>query len=181
MTKGMTVSLLVDARIAAGLVVATALLGACANSQPADVSVSAPVSSRPPSTPTAAATSKSPSASVSPAAARPSQQEVLSAMTTVRQYLHAWVTEGPSRASRYLVASQRMRNDQGAPRISGGTVTSYRLYGWNGPRDFTLLVSMNLRFINNPMAWNRGVNERFVTAHRRGRDHGYRLEFASSP
>jgi hypothetical protein len=31
------------------------------------------------------------------------------------------------------------------------------------------------------MAWNRGVNERFVTAHRRGSDHGYRLEFASSP
>lgn len=99
----------------------------------------------------------------------------------MRQYLDAWVTEGPSRASRYLVASQRIASDQGSPRISAGTVTSYRLFRWNGAREFTLLVSMSLEFTNNPVAWHRGVNERFVTAHRAGQHDRYLLEFATSP
>ena len=102
-------------------------------------------------------------------------------MTTLRAYLHAWVTEGPSRASRYLVTSQRMTSDEGSPRISAGAVTSHRLDGWKGPKEFTLVVSMNLTFINNPQAWNRGMNDRFVTAHRVGQHHGYLLEFATSP
>jgi hypothetical protein len=177
----MTVTLLASARIAGGLVAATILMAACANSQPADGSGPAPEPSGPSSTPTVAAMTKSPSPRASTSTSRPSQQEVASAVTTVRQYLHAWVAEGPSRASRYLVASQRITNDQGAPRISAGTVTSYRLYGWNGPTEFTLLVSMNLKFSNDPMVWNRGMNDRFVTAHRQGGDVGYQLEFATSP
>jgi hypothetical protein len=74
-----------------------------------------------------------------------------------------------------------MTSDEGSPRISAGTVTSYRLYRWKGPREFTLSVSMNLQFTNNPMAWNRGMNDLFVTAHRVGHHHGYLLEFATSP
>jgi hypothetical protein len=102
-------------------------------------------------------------------------------VTTLRAYLHAWVTEGPSRASRYLVTSQRATSDEGAPRISKGVVTSYRLYGWKGPAEFTLYATLSLTFVNNPMAWNRGTNGRFVTAHRVGHRQGYLLEFATSP
>lgn len=101
-------------------------------------------------------------------------------MNTLRQYLHAWASEGPSRASRYLVASQRITSDQGSPRISAGTVRSYRLDSWRGSTEFTLSVSMDLAFSNGPMAWDRGVNDRFVTAHRVG-DHRYLLELATSP
>jgi hypothetical protein len=99
---------------------------------------------------------------------------------TVRQYLHAWVTQGPTRASRYLVANQRTTSDQGAPRISAGTVRSYRLDSWKGPKEFTLYVSIDLTFTNDPLAWDRGINDRFVTAHRAD-DGGYLLELATSP
>ncbi|CAN5349408.1 hypothetical protein BH09ACT12_BH09ACT12_27210 [soil metagenome] len=102
-------------------------------------------------------------------------------MATVRHYLRTWVTEGPTQASRFLVADQRTTSDRGAPRLAEGKVTSYRLHGWEGPREFTLLVSMSLTFASNPLAWNRGVNERFVTAHRVGHRDGYELEFATSP
>jgi hypothetical protein len=102
-------------------------------------------------------------------------------VTTVRRYLRAWIIEGPSRASRYLVAGQRMASDQGSPRIGAGTVRSYRLYQWKGPQEFTLLVSMDLTFTSNPLAWNRGINDRFVTAHRAGGHRGYLLAFATSP
>jgi hypothetical protein len=73
-----------------------------------------------------------------------------------------------------------MTSDQGSPRISAGTVRSYRLDSWKGPTEFTLLVTMNLTFTNDPLGWKRGINDRFVTAHRAG-DHGYLLEFATSP
>ena len=176
-SKGMAVTVLVSVRIAAGLAAASVLMAACANSHPSHGSVSAPVSSGP----TVALTSQAPSPSSSHPESRPSQEEVVSAVTTLRQYLHAWVTEGPSQASRYLVTSERMTSDEGSPRISAGTVTSYRLYRWKGPREFTLFVSMNLKFTNNPMAWNRGRNDLLMTAHRVGHHHGYLLEFATSP
>lgn len=102
-------------------------------------------------------------------------------MSTLRQYLHAWVTEGPTRASRYLTPSERISSDHSAPRISAGTIRSYRLYSWKGPKEFTLLVSMNLTFTTDPLAWNRGINDRFVTARRTGQPDGYLLEFATSP
>lgn len=180
MSKGMTVTLLRIVLIAAGLAAANVLMAACTNSHPAAEPSRAPSLSRASSAPTVAVTSTSPSRGPSRRAPRPSRQEVLSAVSTVRQYLHAWVTEGPSRASRYLVASQRTTSDQGAPRIGAGMVRSYRLDSWKGPKEFTLYVSMDLTFTNDPMAWNRGINDRFVTAHR-VRDHGYLLEFATSP
>jgi hypothetical protein len=73
-----------------------------------------------------------------------------------------------------------MTSDQGSPRIGAGRVSSYRLDSWKGPKEFTLMVSMDLTFIDDPMAWDRGINDRFVTAYRVG-DHRYLLEFATSP
>ncbi len=99
----------------------------------------------------------------------------------MRRYLRAWATQGPTRASRYLVRSQRATSHQGTPHISSGTVTSYRLYERQGSNQLTLLVSMNLTFTDDPLAWNRGSNDRFVTARRSGRHGRYRLELASGP
>lgn len=73
-----------------------------------------------------------------------------------------------------------MTSGQGSPRIGAGVVRSYRLDSWKGPKEFTLFVSMDLTFTGDPLAWNRGINDRFVTAHRAG-DHRYLLEFATSP
>lgn len=171
-------TLLKSVRIATVLAAASVLMTACNNSHLAADPSHTPSSSRPSSAPTAGVTSKSPT--VGPSHRAPSQQAVLSAVRTLRQYLHAWATEGPSRASRYLVPSQRMMSDQGSPRILVGTVRSYRLDSWKGPKEFTLYVSMNLTFSNDPMGWNRGINDRFVTAHSIG-DHRYLLEFATSP
>ena len=99
----------------------------------------------------------------------------------MRRYLRAWATQGPTQAGRYLVPSQRATSDKGTPHLSSGTVTSYRLYRWQGPNELTLLVSMNLTFTNDPLAWTRGSNDRFVTARRSGEHGRYRLEFATGP
>jgi hypothetical protein len=55
------------------------------------------------------------------------------------------------------------------------------LYRWKGRGHFTLLVSLDLTFKGNPVAWNRGSNDRFVTAHEVGAHRRYLLEFATSP
>lgn len=102
-------------------------------------------------------------------------------MLTLRRYLRVWAAEGPSAASRYLVAREQTTSDRGSPHLASGTVRSFRLYRWRGPRQFTLLVSLDLRFTGNPLAWNRGLNDRFVTV-RRSRPPGrYFLEFATGP
>ena len=168
-------------RSAACLVAAIAILGACDNSHPAPDAVGTPPPTHSSSAPPVADATTSLSLRRQARETEPSRHQVTAAITTVRRYLQAWVTQGPSRAIRYLVASQRTRSDQGLPRISSGTVTSYRLYQWKGPTEFTLLVSMNLRFTNNPLAWNPGRNDRFVTVHRAGDRSRYRLEFATSP
>lgn len=112
---------------------------------------------------------------------RPHRREVLAAVNTLDKYLRVWVTQGPVRASRYFVASERVTSDQGAPRISAGSIRSYRLYSWNSLTDFTLLVSMNLKFTTDPLAWNRGINTRFVTVRSTAQHNGYLLEFATGP
>lgn len=163
----------------AAVLASTCLVTACAGSGSAPDAAAPPSTSRPSSA--ASATSDAPSERSSPSAPRPTRGEVHAAVTALRHYLDAWVTEGPARASRHLVESQRSASDQGSPRISAGTVSSYRVYSWKGPEEFTLLVSMDLAFTNDPGAWDRGTNERFVTAHRVG-DHGtYLLELATSP
>jgi hypothetical protein len=103
------------------------------------------------------------------------------ALATLRRYLHAWALEGPTRASRYLVAAQRVRGDRGATLLASGTVESHRLYRWSRGSRFTLLVTMDLHFASNPMAWNRGLNTRFVTVHLRHHPRRYLLELATGP
>lgn len=166
-----------------GIVVLLLALTGCSSTATSTAPTSPEITTRGATSSAPSSPASDPSASPSPTpsrrASRPSQQEVDAAVTTLRAYLHAWATEGPSRASRYLVTSQRAPSDEGAPRISKGVVTSCRLYGWKGPAEFTLYATLSLTFVNNPMAWNRGTNGRFVTAHRVG--HGYLLEFATSP
>jgi len=43
----------------------------------------------------------------------------------------------------------------------------------------TLLVGLDLRFADDPMAWSEGRNDRFVSIHRDG--DGVLLELASGP
>jgi hypothetical protein len=175
------VTLCVRLRTAACLVAASALLSACGNSRPASDAAVSPAPAHSSAAPPITESTTSPSSRQHPRGPKPSPHQVSAAISTVRRYLRSWATQGPSRASHYLVASQRATSDQGVPRISSGTVTLSRLYRWRGPNEFTLLVSMNLRFKNNPLAWNPGRNDRFVTVHRAGHRGPYRLEFATSP
>ena len=110
---------------------------------------------------------------------RPTRREISAVVATVRQYLHVWATE-PSKAGRYLFPAERPTAGNSGPRISSGTVTSYRLYRWRG-RSITLFVTMSLRFSGDPMGWNRGSNERFVTARPIGPHHRYVLYLATGP
>jgi hypothetical protein len=159
--------------VVAGLVVVGLALGACSSSPTSPVARTGG--------PTSSATSPRSSSSVATSsAARPARHRVEAVVRTVRRYLHAWAAQGPSAASRYLVADERTTSDQGAPRLASGTIRSYRLYRWQGPRAFTLLVSLDLRFTGSPLAWNRGLNDRFVTVHRTGHS-GYLLELATGP
>lgn len=169
-------------RRAACFAAAAAILGACGNDHPAPQGAGSPApSTSPSSAPPISSTTSSPSSRPPSRGPKPTRHEVASAVATVRGYLHAWATQGPSRASRYLVSDQRVTTDQGAPRIRSGRVTSYRLYRWKGANEFTLLVSMNLRFTNNPLAWSSGSNDRFVTCYRAKGAVRYQLEFATGP
>jgi hypothetical protein len=174
--------MIVSARVrsAACLVAASAILGACGNSHPAPDAGGTPTPNNPSTAPSVSDVTTSPSLG-RPRGPKPSRHQVTSAISTVRRYLQAWATQGPLRASRYLVASQRPKSDQGVPRISSGKVTSYRLYRWKGRNEFTILVSMDLRFTITTLAWNPGNNDRFVTAYRAPDRSRYRLEFATSP
>jgi len=175
---GKIVAMAVGVRVATGVAVAAVLLSGC-GSRAARETSSAPTSSAP--HPTSSVLPVTPSSATgTDQGPRPSRAEVAEVATTLRRYLHAWSAEGPSAASRFLVPSQRTRTDRGVPRISAGTVTSYRLDHWDGPRTLTLLVSMDLVFANDPAGWNRGANDRFVTGHSTG-DRGYLLELATSP
>ena len=174
----MIVAMAVGARVAIGVAVVAVLVSGCGG-RAAREPAPAAVSSLPP--PTSSVLPVTPSSSTSThQERRPSRAEVAAAAATVRQYLRVWAAEGPSAASRFLVPSQRSRTDRGVPQISAGTVTSYRLDHWDGSGPFTLLVSMDLAFVNDPAGWTRGTNDRFVTAHPTG-DHGYLLELATSP
>jgi hypothetical protein len=168
-------------RTAPCLVVASALLSACGSSRPPPDAALSPAPAHSSSAPPTTDATTQPSSRQQPRGRKPSPHQVTAAISTVRRYLRSWATQGPSRAGRYLVTSQQPTSDQGAPRISTGTVTSYRLYRWRGPNDFTLLVSMNLRFTNDPIAWSQGRNDRFVTVHRAEGPVRYRLEFATGP
>ena len=165
-------------RVTAYLALAVAGLAACGSPGPGTSQPSPPTSSfsAAVSLPTQAAQK-----AVRSEPARPKRHEVASAVATLRRYLHAWVVRGPAVASRYLVSSQQVSSDAGAPRLAAATLTSSRVYGWEGSRELTLLVSLDLRFEGDPGAWNQGENERFVTAREVGARHRYVLELATSP
>lgn len=74
---------------------------------------------------------------------------------------------------------QRIDAD-GAPRVSSARLTSFEAYRVDGPTQIVLLVSLDLDFSTNPVAWNQGDNDRFVIATRTG-DGRYLLEFATGP
>lgn len=107
-------------------------------------------------------------------------RQVRHAVRTLGRYLSAWASAGPAAASRFLVPSQRSRADQGTPRLASGTVTAAEMFRWHGPDRFVVLASVDLAFRGDPVAWNRGDNDRFVTVHRVGQRR-YLLEFATSP
>jgi hypothetical protein len=109
------------------------------------------------------------------------RRAVAKAVTALRDYLDEWVSHGSARASRYLVAGQRVSSDDGMPVLVSGTVDSAELYRWDGPSTFTMYVEMHLRFDGDAIVWNRGANARFVTAYRAGQHGRYLLELATGP
>lgn len=77
---------------------------------------------------------------------------------------------------------QLMRVPQGALRPTSARLVDYRIYRWGTSEDFTLLVTLDLRFpTRNTAAWNEGRNTRFVTFTKRAGDSSYRLDWRTSP
>jgi hypothetical protein len=130
--------------------------------------------------PTAAQTSE-PATDPSPSEPPEADPRVVrAAVRTVRRYLRDWVELGPAASSRYLVSGPGSIGDDG-PRVSSAELTSFEVFRVDGPSSVVLSVSLDLDFVDSPLAWNQGLNDRFVTATRTG-DHGrYRLEFATGP
>jgi hypothetical protein len=143
---------------AAALVAALALLAGCSSDPPR--------ASQPVPSPTAAG-------------GAPDDRAVAAAADEITSYLDDWAAHGAAHASRHLVAAQRAATDDGMPVLVQGRLGSYEVSRWRSPSDFTLMVSMDLRFDGSPEAWNSGDNTRFVTVQRHGR--GYLLELATSP
>lgn len=117
--------------------------------------------------------------SASPGASTSTQQQrdAAAVARTVQAYLDEWAAHGPARASRYLVPGQRVGRDAGMPRLESGRVTAFEL---RRAKPLMIEVSMVLRFDGDTLAWDRGPNERFVTAVP-DQTGGYLLEFATSP
>ena len=67
------------------------------------------------------------------------------------------------------------------PALVSGSVESFRVFSWDAPATFVLLITTDLHFEGDAKAWNRGMNTRFVTAQCDGPDGGYLLESATSP
>lgn len=105
----------------------------------------------------------------------------LQAIRTLERYLTVWRREGAVGASRFLVPAQRARHDSGVPRLAAGSIVSARVSRWRGPDDFTLYVTLDLTFEGDSAAWNRGLNDRFVTVHSTDGRPPLLLEFATSP
>jgi hypothetical protein len=82
----------------------------------------------------------------------------------LRAHLETWRREGLFVASRrYLEAVSQPPSDVGLPRLSSGRVLHADVFSWASPDRFTLEVSLDLHFRGDPMAWNDGRNDRFVT------------------
>lgn len=102
------------------------------------------------------------------------------AISEVRDYLAVWQARGESVASQqFLVPVER---EGGVNLIlRSGKVISYKPYRWVSSGQFTLFVSVDLRFTGSQGAWDAGRNDRFVTFSRTASHGPYLMYFASSP
>lgn len=67
------------------------------------------------------------------------------------------------------------------PRLRTWRIGSVELVRWRDRTDFTLYVSLVLRFEGERYAWHQGENGRFVTAHKQPGQPAYLLELATGP
>lgn len=105
------------------------------------------------------------------------QKTVQAAVATIQAFLDTWRRDGIAVASRdYSVSDQQAAS---GPQLSAGKVLDASVSSWDSPDHFTLEVSLDLHFTGDPMAWNQGANDRFVTVTRDAK--GFRLSFATSP
>lgn len=126
----------------------------------------------------AASAAPADTASASP---RSHPRAVREATRTLRRYLAQWARRGPGPASHHLVPEQRSPMASTGPDLVTWHLESVELVRWHDRTDFTLSVSLVLRFDGERHAWNQGENARFVTAHEEPGQRGYLLAFATSP
>jgi hypothetical protein len=102
------------------------------------------------------------------------------AVNQIQTFLDVWRREGMVAASRrYFDAASQPRSAAGLQRLSYGKVLSAHVSSWESSEHFTLEVSLDLHFVGDPMAWNDGENDRFITVTRHGSS--VQLDFATSP
>jgi hypothetical protein len=130
--------------------------------------------------PTAAATSAAPADTAS-AAPRSHPRAVREATRTLRRYLALWARRGPGPAGRHLVLEQRSPMTSTRPDLVTWRIESVELVRWHDRTEFTLYVSLVLRFDGERYAWNQGENGRFVTVHGEPGRRSYHLELGTSP
>ena len=107
-----------------------------------------------------------------------------------RMARHPSVTPPPAPEVRHVPATavEQLRSDvrrltepmTGRPAALRARLLGYQVDSWRSRHDFTLLVSVRLRFRRHEqLAWNQGVNARFVTFTRQAGTRTFRLEWAS--
>ena len=178
-TRGWWTVGVVAAAVVAGIAVGTQLVGhdetanaptAAQTVRPGDVVPRTPL----PATDPTISTGATPPTSAQRTAA------VRAGVATIRAYLDTWRRDGMFLAARrYLDADSQPQADVGLPRLSDGKVVHTGVSSWDSPDRFTLEVSLDLHFDGDPLGWNQGGNDRFVTVTRDGA--GFRLSFATSP
>lgn len=127
----------------------------------------------------------------------PSDQRLMaSGITTdavheeARMATHPSATPAPAAADQHVPATavEQLRADvrrltepmTGRPAALRARLLGYQVDSWRSRHDFTLLVSLRLHFRpHEQLAWNQGVNARFVTFTRQPGSRTFRLEWAS--
>jgi hypothetical protein len=107
---------------------------------------------------------------------------VRSACRRIEGFVDTWREHGYVDASRrYVVPGQQVESELGLPRIVAGSVDRCVLFSAESPDRFILEADLTLHLRGDPLAWNEGVNTRFVTATRSSAVVPFRLELATSP
>lgn len=141
-------------------------------------------SSRSTDTPDAAAPTdptSSSSVDVSPTSTPPGQQAAVDrAAGQVDDFVQQWAEQGwAAAARRHLWRFEPAGSDPVGP-LRRGRVVSHQLRSWQGPREFELLVTIDLEFDGSPGMWQQGLNDVFVTV-RPGKPGPFRLDLNSGP